>query len=86
MKYTFLQNGDGALTVQFQKEISKEVNASVTALASLVQDEGIEGVVELIPTFTSLTVLYDCTVIKSKNFRKSSTPLFQKSPSAANQP
>jgi len=78
MKYTFLQNGDGALTVQFQKEISKEVNASVTALASLVQDEGIEGVVELIPTFTSLTVLYDCTVIKSKNLKKKLDALISK--------
>ncbi|MCQ2481570.1 MAG: 5-oxoprolinase subunit PxpB [Clostridia bacterium] len=70
MSYQFLQNGDNALTVQFDKEINKEVNAKVTALASLVSSNGIEGVIELIPTFTSLTVIYDCTVISAKKLKK----------------
>lgn len=70
MSYQFLQNGDNALTVQFDKEINKEVNAKVTALASLVSSNGIEGVIELIPTFTSLTVIYDCAVISAKKLKK----------------
>ncbi len=70
MSYQFLQNGDNALTVQFDKEINKEVNAKVTALASLVSSDEIKGVIELIPTFTSLTVLYDCTVISAKKLKK----------------
>ncbi len=70
MKYLFLQNGDSALTVQFEKEISKEVNGYVTALASLTEQADIVGIIETIPTFASLTVLYDCTVISSKKLRK----------------
>ncbi len=69
MIYSFLQNGDTALTVQFKKEISKEVNAYVTALASLVQEKQIKGVTETIPTFASLTVLYDCAVISSSSLK-----------------
>lgn len=70
MSYQFLQNGDSALTVQFDKEICKRVNAEVTALTSLVYKENIKGVIELIPTFTSVTILYDCTLISSKKLKK----------------
>ncbi len=77
MKYLFLQNGDSALTVQFEKEISKEINGYVTALASLTEQANIEGVIETIPTFASLTVLYDCTVISSKNLKKKLSGLIE---------
>ena len=70
MKYLFLQNGDSALTVQFEKEISKEINGYVTALTALIEQADIDGVIETIPTFASLTVLYDCTVISSKKLKK----------------
>jgi len=70
MKYLFLQNGDMALTVQFEKEISKEINGYVTALNTLVADADIPGVIETIPTFASLTVLYDCTVISAAKLKK----------------
>lgn len=77
MRYLFLQNGDTALTVQFEKEISKEVNGYVTALASLTEREKIDGVIETIPTFASLTVLYDCTVISSKKLKKKLSELIE---------
>lgn len=70
MSYEFLQNGDSALTVQFDKKICKEVNASVTSLAAAVEKGEIKGVIETIPTFTSLTVIYDCTVISCKKLKK----------------
>lgn len=70
MKYLFLQNGDMALTVQFEKEISKEINGCVTALDKLIADADIHGVIETIPTFASLTVLYDCTVISASKLKK----------------
>lgn len=70
MIYSFLQNGDTAITVQFKNEISKEVNANVTALTSLIAQKNIKGVIEIIPTFASLTVLYDCTVISSKKLKR----------------
>lgn len=70
MIYSFLQNGDSAVTVQFQNEISKEVNSQVTALCSRLEAKHIDGVIELVPTFASLTVFYDCSVISSKKLKK----------------
>lgn len=70
MIYSFLQNGDSAVTVQFQNEISKEVNSQVTALCDRLEAKHIDGVVELVPTFASLTVFYDCSVISSKKLKK----------------
>ena len=34
MIYSFLQNGDGAITIQFENEISEEVNRRVTDLCT----------------------------------------------------
>ena len=68
--YSFLQNGDSAVTVQFQNEISKEVNSQVTALCDRLEAKHIDGVIELVPTFASLTVFYDCSIISSKKLKK----------------
>ncbi|MGN1203293.1 MAG: 5-oxoprolinase subunit PxpB, partial [Eubacterium sp.] len=59
-----------AVTVQFKNEISKEVNRNVTSLSSVIEDKHIKGVTELIPTFASLTVIYDPTVISSEKLRR----------------
>lgn len=62
MKHSFLQNGDTAITVCFENEISKEVNGFVTSFTCAVEQKSIKGVIELIPAFNSVTVLYDSTV------------------------
>lgn len=66
MIHSFLQNGDSAVTVQFKNEISKEVNAYVTSLCAEIENNKIKGVIEYIPTFCSVSVLYDCTLISAK--------------------
>lgn len=66
MIHSFLQNGDSAVTVQFKNEISKEVNSYVTSLCAEIENNKIKGVIEYIPTFCSVSVLYDCTLISSK--------------------
>ena len=78
MIYSFLQNGDTAVTVQFKNEISKEVNSCVTELARLIEQKKIKGVVELVPAFASLTVFYDCTVISSDKLKKKLSSLVKK--------
>lgn len=70
MIYAFLQNGDTALTVQFKNEISEEVNRNVTSLSNILEKERIKGVVELIPAFASLTVIYDPVLISSKKLKR----------------
>ena len=62
MKHSFLKNGDTAITVCFENQISKEVNGFVTSFTCAVEQKGIKGVIELIPAFNSVTVLYDSTV------------------------
>lgn len=68
-EYSFLQNGDNALTVQFRQEISRGVNFCVSSLAKALSENPIMGVVEIIPTFCSLTVCYDCTLISAKKLK-----------------
>lgn len=70
MIYSFLQNGDSAVTVQFKNEISEEVNRQVTGLCDRIEAKHINGIVEFVPTFASLTVFYDCTIINSKKLKK----------------
>lgn len=70
MKYSFLQNGDTAITVCFENEISKEVNRNVTSFTSAAEEKRIKGVIELIPAFNSVTVLYDSAAISSRRLKR----------------
>lgn len=69
MIYSFLQNGDSAVTVQFKNEISREVNSCVTSLCTEIEQNKIRGVTEYIPTFCSVSVLYDCTLISAQKLK-----------------
>ena len=70
MIYSFLQNGDSAVTIQFENKISEDINRLVTGLCNTIEAKSINGVIELVPTFASLTVFYDCTIISSKRLKK----------------
>ncbi len=70
MKYSFLQCGDGAVTVCFSSEISKEANSLVTAFIRLARRENINGIIEFIPAFSSATVIYDPCVISGDGLRQ----------------
>lgn len=70
MIYSFLQNGDSAVTIQFENKISEDINRRVTTLCNTIEAKSINGVIELVPTFASLTVFYDCTIISSKRLKK----------------
>jgi len=59
----FLPAGDLAVSVELGDEISPEVNTRVRALEYLVQQRGIPGIVESVPTFRALLVDYDPLVI-----------------------
>lgn len=58
-----LDAGDGALTIEFGDRIDGALSARVAALDALVnaaiEAQRLPGVVETMPTFRSLTVLYD---------------------------
>jgi inhibitor of KinA len=55
----FLPCGDLAMSVEFADDVSREVNARVLALEYLIQQKGLAGVTETVPTYRSLLVYYD---------------------------
>ena len=66
----FLYCGDSALTVEFGDEISPEINAKVRALTDLLQNNRIKGIIDCVPTYRSLLIIYDNAKIKSDKLIK----------------
>ncbi len=55
--------GDRGILVEFSPEISYEVNEKVRGLDYALQEEGLPGIEEIIPTYRSLLILFDpCSV------------------------
>jgi inhibitor of KinA len=55
--------GDLAVSVELADEINREVNARVLALEYLIQQKGVPGITETLPTYRALLVYYDPAVI-----------------------
>jgi len=55
----FLPAGDLAVSVELDETISVDVNTRVRALEYLIEQKGVPGVVETVPSFRSLLVTYD---------------------------
>lgn len=55
--------GDSALNLEFAKAITPETSALVRMAATCLAEDPIEGVVELVPTFCSLMVVYDPCIV-----------------------
>jgi inhibitor of KinA len=53
-----------AITVSFGSSISPEVNSKVMQLNQLLQRQPFEGLVETVPAYCTLTVIYDAPIIK----------------------
>lgn len=51
--------GDSAITVEFGNEIDPLINARVVAFAKTVGDQGWSGIVDIVPTYRSVTVHFD---------------------------
>ena len=60
---TIFPAGDCALVVQFGNEIQEELNGKVQLLNEILMTEHMAGIVETVPTFRSLMVVYDPSVI-----------------------
>jgi len=59
MSVRYLPAGDRGLVVEFGNRISMEINNQVRALAHALEAAGIPGLVEVVPTYRSLGILYD---------------------------
>ncbi len=60
-----LPAGDGALVVEFGSTVDEAVNDTVMAFDSAVMAAGIDGVIETVPTYRSLQVVYDPLTIRA---------------------
>lgn len=55
----YLVSGDSAVCVEFGNEISPEINRKIRAFKIALEKEQIEGIVETVPTYRSLLVVYE---------------------------
>ena len=55
----FLPAGDKALVVELGDTIDPDTNRSVHNLLQAIQRQSLEGIIDLVPTYRSLLVLYD---------------------------
>src|SRR4030042_3671874 len=62
-KMKFLNMGDRGLLLEFGDEISRGINEKVKRMALAIQSDSTEGIVEIVPTYRSLLVLYDPLVL-----------------------
>jgi inhibitor of KinA len=67
MSYKIFSLGDSALTIDFGNEISVGLNNRVLKLAQIFDKNSFEGLVEIVPAYSSLTVFYDVFKVR-KNF------------------
>jgi inhibitor of KinA len=62
-EYRVLTAGDTALVVEFGDRVDRKLSGFVLALARRLDEVGLEGIVETVPTYRSLMVHYDPLMI-----------------------
>jgi len=71
----FLPSGDTALVVEFGDRMDRHLSALVLNLRRRVEEAGIAGVSEAVPTFRSLMVHYDPLVVRARELEARLMPL-----------
>jgi len=66
----FLPAGDAALTVEFGNRIAIPLNRKVRALALAIEKAALPGVIEVVPTYRSLTIYYDPLSLSLADLRR----------------
>jgi KipI family sensor histidine kinase inhibitor len=62
-KTVFYLMGDRGLLLEFGDGISREINEKVRRMALAIQAEAIEGIVETVPTYRSLLIIYNPVIL-----------------------
>jgi inhibitor of KinA len=63
-KVKYLIAGDRALVVEFGDSIEEGINSKIRSLTLAIEREGILGIIETIPTYRSLMVIYEPMIIE----------------------
>jgi len=75
MKPTFKPMGDSAIQITFGDKIKPEINSLVTEFFQLIKTQKIEGIIDMIPAFSTLLINYDPRIIFYKDLEKKLTQL-----------
>jgi len=62
--------GDRGLLLEFGDEISREINEKVRRMALAIQAEAIEGIIETVPTYRSLLIIYNPTTFPIEDLKR----------------
>jgi len=62
--------GDRGLLLELGDEIGSEVNEKVRRMTLAIQAESIEGIVEIVPTYRSLLILYNSLILSFVDLKK----------------
>ncbi|WP_226667960.1 5-oxoprolinase subunit PxpB [Metabacillus litoralis] len=69
-EFNFLSQGDSAVTVQLGKKIHIDTHKKVKLLFEHLKSNPFKGMVEVTPSYTSVTVFYDPTKITLNHFNE----------------
>jgi len=64
--YTYSYSGDSTVIVKLGNDISPEINKKVRAFSAGIKEKSIQGVVEIVPSYNCISVIYDPSVISLK--------------------
>ena len=65
--YTIYACGDHAVTVDFGKNITGDINTHVLQLFNVLEQKNIPGIKDVIPAYSSLTLVYDVVAVRANN-------------------
>jgi inhibitor of KinA len=75
LSYNIFSLGDSALTVDFGNIIDEPINEKVIALFHVLQQQPLQGMIEVVPAYSSLTIYYDLMIARKK--APAGQPVFQ---------
>lgn len=70
--------GDCCLRIQFGKEISPKINQLIRSFSMMLSNEKIDGIVEWIPTYTTLSIIYHPYIISYQALKEEILKLKEK--------
>src|SRR5262249_16348299 len=82
----FLPAGDGGLVVELGNVIDEGINTRVVALDQRIADARIKGVLETVPTYRSVLILYDPVAIRARQLTTRISELLAHEDAAAAEP
>ncbi|ARI75641.1 5-oxoprolinase subunit PxpB [Halobacillus mangrovi] len=77
MKLTYHALGDTGMQIVFGSEISEQTNQSIRMVADELKQHPIEGVVEWVPAYTTLTLYYQPSVVTYDELQAKITDLYE---------